>query len=62
MKTIPSQTTDEYDNVSGTNPSLITAGLPSGSMMTSHLIQSSPKTKQNHYINQSHATDTQPII
>ncbi|CAF3287470.1 unnamed protein product [Rotaria socialis] len=62
MKKISSQTTDEYDNVSGTNPSLITAGLPSGSMITSHLIQSSPKTKQNHHINQNHATDTQPII
>ena len=51
-----------YDNRSSSNPSLITAGLPSSSLMTSRLIQSpSTTTKQNYYFNQNRATDTQPI-
>lgn len=57
MNNIPSQTTNEYDNVSGSNPSLITAGLPSGSRMTSHLRQHS-----SSIIKRAHTNDTQPII
>jgi hypothetical protein len=61
MNKIPSQTTNEYDNASGTNPSLITAGLPSGSIMTSRFIPPSSTIKQNHHFNQNRATHTQPI-
>ena len=61
MTYIPSQTTNEYDNASGTNPSLITAGLPSGTIMTSGLLQSLPINKQNHYFNQNRANYTHPI-
>jgi hypothetical protein len=56
-----SQTINEYDNISRSNPSLITAGLPSGSIMTARLIQPLPTIKQNHHLNQNRATDTQPI-
>jgi len=56
MNKIPLKTTNEYDNISGSNPSLITAGLPSGSIMTNRLIQSSSKIKQNHHFNQNQAT------
>ncbi|CAF0938254.1 unnamed protein product [Rotaria sp. Silwood1] len=62
MNKISLQTTNKYDNISGSNPSLITAGLPSGSIMTTHLIQPSSSVKQNHHLNQNRATDTQPII
>jgi hypothetical protein len=57
MNTILSQTTNEYDNASDSNPSLITAGLPSGLIMTPRLIQPSLKIKQNHQFNQNRATD-----
>lgn len=56
-----SQITNKYDNISVSNPSLITAGLPSGSIMTARLIQPSTIIKPNHHLNQNHATDTQPI-
>ncbi|CAF4133109.1 unnamed protein product, partial [Rotaria sordida] len=62
MNKISLQTTNEYDYISGSNPSLITAGLPSGSIMTSHLIQPSLKIKQNHHLNQNQTNNTQPII
>jgi hypothetical protein len=61
MIEIPSQTTNEYDHISGSNPSLITACLPSGSIMTSRLIQPPSTITQNHHLNQNRATDTQPI-
>ncbi|CAF2467940.1 unnamed protein product [Rotaria sp. Silwood2] len=61
MNKISLQTTNKYDNISGSNPSLITAGLPSGSIMTTHLIQPSFTIKQNRHLNQNRATDTQPI-
>lgn len=57
MNNIPSQTTNEYDNISGSNPSLITAGIPSGSIMTPHLFHSFSKTKQHYHINQNRATN-----
>jgi hypothetical protein len=56
-----SQTTNKYDNISGSNPSLITAGFPSGSIMTARLIQPSSAIKQNHHLNQNRAIDTQRI-
>jgi hypothetical protein len=59
MSNIPSQTTNEYDNASGTNPSLITAGLPSGSIMASKLIQPSSTIKQNDHFNQNRANHAQ---
>ena len=61
MNKFPRQTTNEYDNKSSSNPSLITAGLPSGSIMTSRIIQPASTTKHNYYLNQNRATDTQPI-
>jgi len=61
MNKFPLQTTIVYDNKSSSNPSLITAGFPSSSIMTSRLIQPSSTTKQNYYLNQNRATDTQPM-
>lgn len=52
-----SQVPQKYES----NFSLKTAGLPSGSIMTSRLIPSPSKTKPNQYFNQNRATDTQPI-
>jgi hypothetical protein len=61
MNKISSQTTNLYDNLSGSNPSLLTAGLPSSSIMTARLLQPSSTIKQNHHLNQNRATDTQPM-
>ena len=61
MNKHPLPTTKEYDYKSSSNLSLITAGLPSGSIMTSRLIPPSSATRQNQYFNQNRATDTQPI-
>lgn len=55
------QTLKEYEHKSSSNLSLITAGLPSGSTMTSRLIPPSSTTRPNQYFNQNRATDTQPI-
>ena len=55
------QTLKGYEHKSSSNLSLITAGLPSGSNMTSRLIPPSSTTRPNQYFNQNRATDTQPM-
>lgn len=59
-KYLPPSTKD-YDYKSSSNLSLITAGLPSGSIMTPRLIPPSSTTTPNQYFNQNRANDTQPI-
>lgn len=51
----------KHDHITVSNPSLITAGLPSSSIMTTRLIPPPNIIKQNQYLNQNRATDTQPI-
>ena len=62
MNKIQSQTANKYDKASRSNPSLITAGLPSGSIMTTRLIQPSLTAQQNCDLNQNQAINKQPII
>ena len=61
MNKHPLPTAKEYDCKSSSNVSLITAGVPSGSIMTSRLIPPSSTTRPNQYFNQNRATDTQPM-